>query len=600
MKLSPSILDSGVLIRRSLFLVVLVLLTLGNLFTLFRGLNTPHAMDQAQIAREIARGNGPTTKFIRPLDYQTARDHQNRVITFTGFEDTYHSPLNPLLNAAVFKLIGADDTERWKMGDKELVYPLDRVVAAVCTICFLLSIGVTYLLILRIFDAKIAGVTAVLMLFSEIYWSYSLSGLPQMLMLLFFSSGIYFAYRAVEDSSEGRIPLASAILAGVFFTLLTMTHYLTVWIALGYIIFAAAAFRPRGIVGISILLILIIPSVFVMLRNYGITGTAFGTAFYNIYNGIGGAKEPLALRSLVPPDLINRGFFTTIVRNILVQTTDIIPFLAGIVVAPVFFLSLLHPFKRSSISNFRWAVLSMFAISALGLAIFGVSSKNLDPNQTHLLFAPIMTAYGLAFTSILWNKLPLVIKTPMIRNFHHFIIVIICALPLILSLPYKVRVGLDRKDIGGIPHWPPYFAPPLNLAMTEWIDESQICFSDQPWAVAWYTDRISVWLPPTRQEFIEIETNASSLETPVAGILISPSSHGMAPLTEVVRDYKDFTSLVLEGRIIEATRPAGFTIADKDPKIREIYGRYPHITPLVGTEMMFYSNRPLILQRQEN
>lgn len=600
MKLSASTFDSGVLIRRSLFLVLLVLLTLGNLFTLFRGLNTPHAMDQAQIAREIARGNGPTTKLIRPLDYQTAKDHQNRAITFTDFQDTYHSPLNPLLNAAVFKLIGADDAERWKMGEKELVYPLDRVVAAVCTICFLLSIGVTYLLILRIFDAKIAGVTAVLMLFSESYWNYSLSGLPQMLMLLFFSSGIYFAYRAVEDSSEGRIPLVSAILAGVFFTLLTMTHYLTVWIALGYIIFAAIAFRPRGIVGISVLLILIIPSVFVMLRNYGITGTAFGTAFYNIYNGIGGAKEPLALRSLVPPDLINRGFFTTIVRNILVQTTDIIPFLAGIVVAPIFFLSLLHPFKRSSIANFRWAVLSMFAISALGLAIFGVSSKNLDPNQTHLLFAPIMTAYGLAFTSILWNKLPLVIKTPMIRNLHHFIIVIICALPLILSLPYRVRVGLDRKDIGGIPHWPPYFAPPLNLAMTEWIDESQICFSDQPWAVAWYADRISVWLPPTRQEFIEIETNASSLETPVAGILISPSSHGMAPLTEVVRDYKDFTSLVLEGRVIDATRPAAFTIADKDPKIREIYGRYPHITPLVGTEMMFYSNRPLIQQRQEN
>lgn len=598
MKLSSSNLESGILIRRSLFVVVLVLLTLGNLFTLFRGLNAPHAMDQAQIAREIARGNGITTKLIRPLDYQTTKDHQSRSITFTGFADTYHSPLNPLLNAVVFKLIGADDAERWKIGQKELIFPLDRVVAAVSTTCFLLAIGVTYLLILRVFDAKIAGVTAVLMLFSEIYWNYSLSGLPQMLMLLFFTSGLYFAYRAVEDSSEGHIPLSSAIMAGVFFTLLTMTHYLTVWIALGYIIFAAIAFRPRGIVGISILLILLIPSVFIIIRNYGITGTAFGTAFYNIYNGIGGAREPLALRSLVPPDLINRGFFTTIIRNILVQTTDIIPFLAGIIIAPVFFLALLHPFKRTAIANFRWAILSMFAISALGLAIFGVTSKNLDPNQTHLLFAPIMTAYGLAFISILWNKVPLVIKSPIISNLHHFIIVIICALPFVLSLPYKVRVGMDRKDIGGIPHWPPYFAPPLNLAMNQWLDESQICFSDQPWAVAWYADRISVWLPPSRQEFIELENYASSLETPVAGILISPSSHGMTPLTEVVRDYKDFTSLVLEGRVIDATRPGGFTIADKDPKIREIYGRYPYINPLVGTEMLFYSNQPLMQSPQ--
>ncbi len=600
MNSSTAIHDSGTLIRRSLFLIVLVLLTLGNLFTLFRGLNAPHAMDQAQIAREIARGNGPTTKVIRPLDYQTAKDHQKRYVTFTGFEDTYHSPLNPLLNAAIFKLIGADDAERWKMGKKELVYPLDRVVATVSTICFLLSIGVTYLLILRIFDAKIAGITALLMMFSEIYWNYSLSGLPQMLMLLFFSCGAYFTYRAVDDSSEGRVPLSSAILAGVFFTLLTMTHYLTVWIALGYIIFASIAFRPRGLVGISVLLILIIPSVFVMLRNYGITGTPFGTAYFNLYNGIGGNKEDFAMRSSMPPDLINRGFFTTILRNMLVQTTDIVPFLAGIIVAPLFFLSLLHPFRSISIANFRWALLCMFSVSALGLAIFGVTSEALDPNQTHLLFAPIMTAYGLAFTSILWSKLPLVIKNPIMRNLHHFIIVIICALPLILSLPYKVRVGLDRKDIGGIPHWPPYFAPPLNLSMNEWLDESEICFSDQPWAVAWYADRISIWLPPTREEFIELENQATNLETPVSGILISPSSHGSGSLSEVAREYKDFTSLVLEGRVIQATYPPGLSIFDKDSKVREIAGRYPYRTPLVGMDMIYYSNEPLANPTQEN
>jgi len=598
MNLSASLLESGPLIRRSLFLVVLILLTLGNLFTLFRGLNSPHAMDQAQIAREIARGNGFTTKVIRPLDYQINTEHQKRAIPYTGYQDTYHSPLNPLLNAAIFKLIGADDAKRWQISEKEMVFPLDRVVAAISTICFLLSIGVTYLLILRIFDAKIAGVTAVLMLFCQTFWTYSLSGLPQMFMLLLFTSGIYFAYRAIEDSTEGRIPLGSAIIAGVFFTLLAMTHYLTVWIALGYIIFAAIAFRPRGVVGISILVILIIPSVFVMLRNYGITGTPFGTAFYNLYNGIGGGKEEFALRSSVAPDLINRGFFTTVLRSILIQMTDIIPFLAGIIVAPLFFLSLLHPFKRPSIATFRWALLSMFGVSALGLAFFGVSSDSLDPNQTHLLFAPVMTAYGLAFVSILWNKLPFVINAPMIRNLHHIIIIIVCALPLILTLPFQVRVGFIRKDIGGIPHWPPYYAPALNLALNKWMSESQICFSDQPWAVAWYADRMSIWLPPTRQEFIDLESNAANLETPVAGILISPSSHGSAPISEVAREYKDFTSLILEGQVVKATKPANILIFDKDPNMQEIAGRYPYRIPLVGPDMIYYSDRQVINQSE--
>ena len=65
--------DTGILIRRSLFFLILIILTLGNLFTLFRGLNSPQAMDQAQIAREIARGNGFTTKFIRPIAYEQAK-----------------------------------------------------------------------------------------------------------------------------------------------------------------------------------------------------------------------------------------------------------------------------------------------------------------------------------------------------------------------------------------------------------------------------------------------------------------------------------------------------------------------------------------------
>ena len=592
---SPTQFDAGILIRRSLFFLVLVILTLGNLFTLFRGLNSPHAMDQAQISREIARGNGFSTKMIRPVAYEQAREKQQRPVPFLGFQDTYHSPLNPLLNAAVLKMIGADKAEDWIMGENEMVYPLDRVIATVSTLCFLMAIGISYLLVSRIFDAKIAGVTAILMLFCETFWNYALSGLPQMLMLLLFSCAIYFVYRAVEDASEGRIPFAAALIAGVFFTLLAMTHYLAVWIALGYIIFAAIAFRPRGVVGITVLAIIIVPSLFVLYRNAGISGTPFGTAFLNLYNGIGGGNEDMVMRTsnIEEYPLLDRGFFSSIVSTTLVQTTSIIPFLGGIIVAPLFFISLMHPFKRPSIANFRWAILMMFGFAAIGLAIFGVSANTLDPNQIHLLFAPVMTAYGLAFISILWSKLPFVTTAPMMRNVHHIVVVIICALPLIISLPLKVRVGMDRKDRGGIPHWPPYYAPALNLGLSKWLSEKQICFSDQPWAVAWYADRASIWIPPTRTDFAELESLAADLNTPVAGILISPSSHGSGNAAEVASKYKDFTSLVLDGRVFLATYPPGLSIYDKDQKIQEITRRYPFRATLVGMDMVYYSDRTL-------
>lgn len=587
--------DTGIIVRRSLFFLILIILTLANLFIFFRGLNAPAAMDQAQIAREISRGNGFATKVIRPIAYEQAKEKQaGTVVPFVGFQDTYHSPLNPLLNAAVLKLVGADNAARWRMGENEMVNPLDRVIATVSTLCFLMSIGVVYLLVSRIFDPKIAGVTAILMLFCETFWEFSLAGLPQMLMLLLFSCALYFVYRAVEDASEGRIPFAPALIAGVFFTLLALTHYITIWISIGYIIFAAVAFRPRGMVGLTVLLTLLVPMVFVMLRNSGISGTPFGTAFLNLYNGIGGGKEDFVMRTrdLEAYPLINRGFFATILRTTLLQTTGLIPFLGGIIVAPLFLISLMHPFKRPSIANFRWAILLMFAVSAFGLSIFGVSTDHLDPNQTHLLFAPVMTAYGLAFVSILWSRLPIVISTPMMRDVHHIAIIGLCALPLVLSLPQKVSIGMNRND-RGVPHWPPYYAPALKLGLGKWLTEKQICFSDQPWAVAWYADRMSIWLPPSRLDFTALENTAADLETPVAGILISPSSHGSGNAADIAEKYKDFTSLVMNGRVYLATYPPGVFIYDKDEKIQEITRRYNFPAPLVGMDMVYYSDRPL-------
>ena len=595
MSLDPRHFIAGALIRRSLFFIVLIILTLGNLFTLFRGLNSPQAMDQAQIAREIARGNGFATKMIRPVAYYQAEKTARRTVPLQGFQDTYHSPLNPLLNAAVLKLIGADKPNSWQMSDNEMVYPLDRVIASVCTLFFLIAIGVNYLLISRIFDPKIAGVCAILMLFCEVFWNYSLSGLPQMLMLLLFSCGLYFAYRATEASTEGRIAMTPAIVAGIFFTLLALTHWMTVWISLGYILYAAIAFRPRGIVGISILGLLLVAGIGPMIRNIDITGSPFGTAFLTLYNGLGNGTETTVMRNsdLEAEPLMLDGLIAKVLRTTLTQATDIVPLLAGIVVAPLFFLALLHPFKRKSIADFRWAILLMWISAAFGLAFFGISTRPLDPNQLHLLFAPIMTAYGLAFISILWTRLDFVGSTPMLQNVHHFIIVGICALPLVLALPSKVRTGMHLSNRGGVPHWPPYYAPALNneSGVKGFTTPKQVVFSDQPWAVAWYADRISIWLPPSREGFQKLETIASDLQTPVAGILISPSSHGLGPVSEVANLYKDFTSLVLDGRVIMATYPPGIPINDKNTRIQDITRRYPYRQPLVGMDMVYYSEK---------
>jgi len=590
--LSPAI-DTGIIIRRSLFFLVLIALTLGNLFLLFRGLNSPQAMDQAQIAREIARGNGFTTKMIRPAAYSQAGSAKKSVVAFTKFEDTYHSPLNPLFTAAILKLVGAVDRGKFKMTDKELIFPLDRVIAAISTLFFLMAIGVNYLLISRVFDTKIAAVCAILMLFCESFWTYALSGLPQMLMLMLFSCAIYFVYRAVEASSEGRVAMTPAVIAGVFFTLLALTHWMTVWIALGYIIFAAFAFRPRGIVAGAVLVMILVPAIFVMMRNSSISGNPFGTAYLTLYNGLAGSEDEIMRTVNLQENLNLNGLLSKIIRVALLQTGDIIPFLAGIIVAPLFFISLLHPFKRKPIATFRWAILLMWCTTAIGLAFFGVTPKGLDPNQLHLVFAPIMTAYGLAFLSILWSRLEFVASTPQLRNVHYIVIVIICSLPLLLSLPQKINSGMQNRDKGGFPYWPPYWAHALNFDLKKIVPNGQVVFSDQPWAVAWYADRMSIWLPPDRAGFEKLDNDATDLDTAAAGILITPSSYATNNMLEISAKYKDFTSLVIDGQAMIATGTTLNSLYDKDKKLEGVFKHFPNAVPLVGYFVTFYSAKPV-------
>ena len=600
--------ETAVMIRRILFFLVLISFTLLNLMPLFRGLSSPQAMEQAQIARQIARGEGFTTKMIRPLAYYEAEKTNQGALPFSGFKDTYHAPLNPLILGAVLKLVGADKPDAWPMAKDELVFPLDRVIALISTLFFLMSIGVSYLLIGRIFDAKIAGVTAVLMMLCDLFWSFSQSGLPQMLLLLLFSCGLYFTYRGLEAQEEGRPSFGPALLGAVFFVLMVLTHWLTAWIFLGYLIYAAVAFKPRGIVAIIAMVMLAVAVSFPLIRASGIVGQPFGTGFYVLYNGIGGGTESLVMRNhdLESEPLSLDGLLVKILGTTLVQASDLLPFLGGILAAPVFFIALLHPFKRATIANFRWGILLMWVFAALGMAIFGIDREvAIHPNQIHILFAPVMAGYGLAFLSILWSRLEIVSNAPFLRNAHFIVLIVLSAAPMLLTLPNKVNIGMHLSK-GGVPHWPPYRPDILHKFLPEIIKDrgaaasavtEKVVVSDQPWAVAWYADTLSLWLPKTKKGFDKLEDRGASLGTPFAGFLISPSSTEAGTIGVVRSQFNEFNSLIFNGVISEITAQPGSSdgtsILRADPKLADIFKRYNTPTGLSGGDLVFYGPAPI-------
>jgi hypothetical protein len=596
--------ETAVMIRRILFFLVLISFTLLNLLPLFRGLDTPQAMEQASIAREIARGEGFVTKMIRPLAYYEAEKENSGPVPFTDFRDTYHAPLNPLILGAVLKLVGADKPDAWPMGNDEYIYPLDRVIALVSTLFFLMSIGVTYLLVGRIFDAKIAGVTAVLMMLCDLMWQFSQSGLPQMLLMLLFSCGLYFTYRAMEAQEEGRNSLGMALLATSFFVLMCLAHWIAIWIFLGFAIFAAVVFRPRGVVALAAVGLLAVAIAFPLIRANGITGQPFGTGFYVFYNGLAGGAESVVMRNhdLQSEPLSLDGLLVKILGTTLVQASDLLPFLGGILAAPVFFLALLHPFKRRTIAHFRWGILLMWAFAALGMAVFGIDrNQSTNPNQIHILFAPVMAAYGLAFISILWTRLDLVTQVPFLRNAHFVLLIVLSAAPMLLTLPNKVRIGMWLSK-GGVP-WPNYRADLLSKKLPEYMKSKEqtsevpapIVVSDQPWAVAWYADTTCVWLPKTKKGFEKLEDTAARLGTPFTGILTTPSSIEGGPPAMIRAQYGEFGSMIFNGFVSTLTASSaqrtGIAIMGADSKLEAINARYPILRPMSAGEFVWYGSR---------
>lgn len=591
---SQSSTSAAVLTRRGLFFVLLITLTLIQLLFLFRGLDTPKGMEQAQLGREMSRGQGFTTKVLRPIaigQSQQATNGQGTLVQAS--RDTYHSPLHPILLAGVFKLIDGGNADKWRMAEDDTVYKLDRIVAAISVICFLTAIGINYLLISRIFDSKIAGVSALIMLLCDLNWRFTSTGLPQMFMLLLFSCACFFAYRAVENTEEDGIALFPALLAAFFLVLLCLTHWLAVWILIGWVVYAALFIRPRGVAALGAIILLIVFSSYFLIKNNEYSGTPGGTALLSLFNGLGGSED-FVMRTfdLGDANLPLRNLPVRILKSAVAQGNTLFTNLGASIVAPLFFLALFHPFKRRSIASFRWGILIMWGFGALGMAIFGAVGKT-DSNQLHILFAPLASAYGLAFLAILWSRLPLPNTMPMLRNGHFAIAVVLSAAPLVLTLPSDIRMG---QAYGGkpAPHWPPYYPSALNISLAKHVEKDEIVVSDQPWAVAWYADRTSLWLPTEVSALEFLEGMAADQGTPVSGILISPYSHGIRSLMDSYNEYSQFAPLLLDGWMgtaLKRNRPG--QLAYQDEKMKAILSRYSHPARLGGNRLMYWSATPV-------
>jgi hypothetical protein len=370
------------------------------------------------------------------------------------------------------------------------------------------------------------------------FWDYTLSGLPQILLLLLFNATFYILVRAVEAHySGGR--LGSWLLAlGAGFGLLALTHALTIWIFLAALLFCAFFFRPRwwaaGMI-LAAFLVLITPS---LARNFLLTGNPAGVAFYSILDGV---RHPEAgwmrQAGFDSAGLGLAAFRGKIITNLGTQADHIFEYLGLSVVAVSFFFSFLHTFRRRETGIIRWFVLTLWAGGVLGMAVYGLTDEQgVAANQLHLLFFPLMTGYGLAYLFVQWNRMGF--SFPFARLAFILGLFLLCSLSMLSTL-WNLLLGSARP----VAHYPPYFPPSIS-ALAAVMKPDEVVASDMPWAVAWYANRRALWVPDS----IKVMSDLSDYQTlggPINGLFLTPISSSQNKFGDILRgEWKEWAPAI--------------------------------------------------------
>jgi hypothetical protein len=530
----------AVWVRRGLLVVAVITVALIYLFH-FRGLATSQAMDQAQIGRHLASGHGFKTSFVRPRAIAQLQANGKNVAQRI-WSDTYNAPLPPLVDAIALLPMRS----HWQMTSRDLVYTGDKAIVTMSILLFIGSVVLLFFIARRLFDQRLALLACGLVLMCDAMWQYSTSGLPQMLMLFLFNGTLYALVRAVESKyGGGRVGVWLA-LVGAGFGLLALSHALTIWMFVAAFVFCFFFFRPRGwAAGIVLAAFLIIYTPW-LLRNYAVSGNPAGSAIYSVLDGTGGHSEAGWMRR---PDLDNEGvgpaaFRDKITANVVSQTGRIVEYLGWSFVALMFFAALLHSFKKPETSVIRWIILAMWGAVALGMAIFGIhEEQGVAANQLHLLFVPLMTCYGLAYLLVQWNRLGIDIR--LARVGFITLLFLICGLPMLFTL-FLMFFGQVKTLV----RWPPY-VPPYIAVLNNWMKPGEIIASDMPWAIAWYADRPSVWVPDTVKTMTDL-SDYKLLGGPINGLYLTPISGSQNTLRDILKgEYRDWAQVIQRTVVVD-------------------------------------------------
>lgn len=581
-------------------LLVLLALSLALVYTAseFRGLDKREAMDQAQLARNLARGEGFTTKVIRPLSLwhlkNFSSDKDSRLL---NHPDLANAPLYPLVLSGLFRLL---PTRVFDVGTEERIYAPERwVILPFNQICLLLCLVLVYFWARSLFDHKIALTAALLLLFTDVLWQFSVSGLSNNFLMLLFLGTLHCLHRvdrllnaagsepAPMNGAMAGLLAASAVLLGLCFLTRYLMGILVIPLA-WYVLRITRDRRPVLWTALFTVIFLLVITPW-LVRNYSISGSLLGVAKYEYaqntgplnFDSLPRSYQPDAEGALKEATSLTKmvSHFFTVTRQLLFQT---LPRTGSWILLAFFAVGVMYRFRRDDVVGLRGLVVAAAAAILIATGFTGTTSERLTESEVFgdnlfVLFVPLITIYGVAFFYLLLDRIPFRIR--LTRGLA------VAAFAAVNVAPFVYTLLPPRK---GAYAYPPYI-PPVTRAVASWFDKEELGCSDLPWAMAWYGDRRCLWLPMSVKEFYDIHDFAGPAGFKgISFMLLTPYMLDRPLATQLFKGEYAGWSTVIRGRMppefplkAVTTLPPGndqFLFADrprwKDQKLVE-----PDLTP---------------------
>jgi hypothetical protein len=497
-------LDAGTglkIIRTTLLCLFVVGLIVIFTARQFRGFDNADSMDAAQLGRNVAEQNRYVTKVVRPVTITQVSANTFDGDARIGFHpELIRPPAYPFLLGGVFKffdLVGVDlfpDSEAFQgtriyPAEQWVIVPLNHLFAA-------LSALMLFLLGKKLFSNHIALLSLFSYVLSSIVWEDSLhgTGIP---MVTFFSLGaVYFSMIAMIRRRERRSLwgwLIFFFLSIGFSAIAALTHYAALavipGVALFILLMGSRTQRGSHLAFFYVVLVFGLLSPW-LLRNYQLSGSPLGLAPHMALQETARYPGDQLMRTLTPSfnlmsdiQAARAKWFANFNSFYINSFTS----LGGGLLICFFMVTFFYRFVRVHVHNLRWGIGLSMLLFFVGAGFFSAESFRM-----YHIFWPFVILYGLAFFSILLDRLDLGIN--LYKLGLTGLVIGLSALPLLVTIFLSPPVKAP---------YPPYY-PPFIMRVSELLTPNEVICSDMPWATAWYGNRVSILLPRNIDDYYEI------------------------------------------------------------------------------------------------